>query len=355
MPDYFIVQYFMLYLHCVNIQSNMKTKQNSNLSKTIDIDKIRALRNRGMTIQEMANELSCSSSTVTRLVKKYGLQVHRRWLSGNNHVLKNQIESLLNDGLTVHKICQILHLNSVGYFKVMGKDFAKTPKQFKNKVSEKFLDLSNPAFCYFLGLFIADGHIDNDIVYIGQCDASFLHKLQSIMGHTGNLIKSTNGKNPCYTLRILRSQIYPVIESYKIPSNKKLSAPYIDCGELEPHFIRGLFDGDGCLYYAYISGKLKNKMLSISTGSPAIRDGVVRFLTKHGIESTVSETRSVHTCYSVSVSKIDDILKFGHLIYANKGNAFLDRKYVSFIKFEHLVNMNNEVNEIVDTTGKLVE
>lgn len=325
----------------------MKTKDNSNLRKTLNKEIVIDLYiNQNKQLKEVAKILNISISTLNRFKMENGIKKPFRSFSNENDlcVLKQQILQLQNEGIAKTTICKNLHINSDTYNKVMGLD----KKEVKNIISDSFIDINNPDFCYFLGFFIADGHMDDSRVYICQCDARFLNKIKIVMNHQGNVHKATNTNNPCYKLDIYNKKLKDFLKRYNISSNKKLNAPYIDCGINDTHFIRGLFDGDGCLYYQYTSGKLKQRRVSITTGSEHVKNGVIQFLDKYNISYTVVQNKKVNICYTVFIDVIEDIIYFLDLLYENKNNSYLDRKYYNFLKFKNLIAMNKQVNDIVD-------
>lgn len=323
----------------------MKTKNNSNLRKNININSVIQLYlKEGKTLKQTATILNISIPTLVRFNKENGITKGLRNLKDNNTIQN------LKESITFHKdkpiteVCRLLHINYNTYKRV----YKNIDKTIKNKIDESIIDIKNKDFCYLLGLLMADGHVGSSITYVCQCDAKYLKKLQKIIGHTGNITKATNTDNPCYKLTITSKNLKEFLNKYNIPSNKKLNAPYIDCGDLDTHFVRGVFDGDGCLYYAYISGKLKQRRVEISTGSSAMKDGICSFLLKYGINHTVYEDVNKNICYKIFIDVISDIIKFLNLLYKDKNNSFLDRKYYTFIKFKKLVDMNKQVNDIVD-------
>lgn len=330
----------------------MKTKENSNLRKLVDRKRVTEMYNSGCYVKEIATSLGMSTATTARLLRELGLKRTRRTFEEQQAFYREYIIQN-KDTKTATQICRELHINHGTYKKALYGEYES--KNFKNDIDESFVTITNPKFCYVLGLFLADGHIDATSIYISQCDAVFLKKLQKIIGHHGKLSKVTNTKNPCYKLCIRSHNFRLLLDEANVESNKKLSAPYINCGINQKHFIRGLFDGDGNLYYSYISGKLLQRRFSIATGSLNMALGIRSFLESLNIQCTMIEDVVVNTNYSVFVDKIDDILKIMHLLYDEAENCFLDRKYYSFIKFEKLINMNREVNEIVDSTLKDVE
>lgn len=330
----------------------MKTKLNSNLRKTLNIDAVTKLRiTEGKSLVETAKLLNVSTSTLSRFNKENNIYLNRRCLEDppTKDLLKSNIEKMLKEEhLTITNICKKLHINYNTYAKIYGKGV----KSIKNSIDSNIVNLKNKDFCYMLGLLIADGHIDDNIIYISQCNASYLKKLQHILKHTGNIVKATNTQNPCYRITLTDAKLREFLNLYKIEPDKRYTAPYIECGNLDTHFIRGLFDGDGCLYYSYVSGKLKQRRVEISTGSPFVKDGVCAFLTKYNIPYTVYKDKNKNICYKIFIDVIADIIRFLNLIYKDKGDCFLDKKYYSFIKFEKLVKMNKQVNDIVDGLGE---
>lgn len=325
----------------------MKTKENSNLRKTLNKETVIDLYiNQNKPLKEVADILNVSVSTLNRFKNDNNIKKPFRYFSNDEdiQIVKQQIINLQNQGIAKTNICKTLHINSDTYNKIMGLE----KKEVKNIIDDAFIDISNPDFCYFLGVFIADGHIDDIRVYISQCDITYLNKLKTIMRHKGVAHKATNTPNPCYRLDIYNKKLKQFLQQYNISSNKKLNAPYIDCGDNDSHFMRGLFDGDGCLYYSYISGKLKQRRVSITTGSEYVKNGIIQFLNKHNIPYTITTTTKLNICYNIFIDAIEDIIRFLDLLYKEKNNSFLDRKYISFLKFKNLINMNKQVNDIVD-------
>ena len=334
----------------------MKTKENSNLRKNLaeKVENVKMYYLSGNTIKDTALEFGVSTATMTRFLKDHGISKGKRSFSNPDTVkeIRKKIEELLPNNTITH-ICKELGINHSQYSKIMGLDINN--KVISNSIDSSIVSLENPTFCYLLGLFISDGHIDNDKIYICQSDIAFLKKLQSLIGHTGNLNKATNAENPCYKLTLTDAALRNFLESYNIDSNKKLTAPYIDCGNHTKHFIRGLFDGDGCLSYTYTSGSFRMKNFNITSGSKEVIEGVAKFLDSYNISYTIVEAESKNIYYGINVGTFDDIVKLMHILYDDSGEAKLDKKYIKFVKFEKLIKMNQEVNEIVGSKLKDLE
>lgn len=332
----------------------MKTKENSNLRKNLNAfaEQIKdKYINQGYTKEQLAIDYGCSTSTIGRFLKEHNInKVKRKFTDDVKNELKTIIESRMkNESLT--SIFKDLKINHSMYKEIMGISNSLS----KNVFDESIVDLNNPIFCYLLGMFISDGHMDSDRIYICQCNAPYLHKIQKLINHKGNLNKVADADNPCYKLTLLSSKLRNFLQDYNIQSNKKLNAPFINCGNNSHHFIRGLFDGDGCLYYSYVSGKFKEKNLSFSTGSLNVVLGIENFLKSHNIDFQTRSQIKKNINYTVNIEKFKDMLELCKIMYKDSGEAFLDRKYYNYIKFKNLVEMNQKVNEIVDASMKVEE
>lgn len=332
----------------------MKTKENSNSRKNLlnYLNKIkREYLEEKVKVIDLSFKYNVSEATMRRFLKENGINLGRRDLNSSETInyLREQIEKLLPNN-TVTNICKQLGINHNKYSEIMGLE--SKSKQIVNDINDDFVDLLNPDFCYFLGIFLADGHIDSKGIYLSQSNAPFLHKIQSIMGHTGTLKKDSRSSNPNYKLVIVSKKLRKILEGYKIDSNKKFTAPYIDCGKYSRDFVRGVFDGDGCIHYTYTSGTFASICFSITSGSEDMINGLSSYFYSNNIPNTVLKKDN---CYVLTINILSDILKAFHNLYDNCGNAKLSRKYLNFLKLEKLIKMNQEINDIVGTTLKDVE
>lgn len=334
----------------------MKTKENSNLRKNLSerTDEVSTYYLSGNTIEQTASKFGVSTSTMARFLRDHQISKGKRDLSDPILIkeMRSKIVSLLPTN-TITSICRELKINYNQYAKIMNPETKKDIGS--NKIDSSIVSLENPLFCYILGLFISDGHIDKDKIYICQSNPVFLKKIQRLLKHTGNLNKATNATNPCYKLVLTDDTLRSFLESYNIDSNKKLTAPYIDCGKYSAHFIRGLFDGDGCLSYIYTSGTFRMKCFNITSGSIDVINGISRFLESINISYSITETKSKNVYYGINVGTFEDIIKLMNILYTDCGEAKLDKKYINFVKFEKLVRMNQEVNDIVGSKLKDLE
>lgn len=112
-----------------------------------------------------------------------------------------------------------------------------------------------PELAWVLGFIASDGHIARPTYrkkgnedHIGFCihhkDAEVLHKVKAILGCNGNVRLYPNYKSPSAVLAIHSRR--DIIEEYGHIIKKEVP---LNITGYERHYMRGLFDGDGCLHY----------------------------------------------------------------------------------------------------------
>ncbi len=109
-------------------------------------------------------------------------------------------------------------------------------------------------FAWMLGILLSDGCInkpsyrhkgdETHLEFICKYDdRKLMYKIKDILGASGNVCEYPDYKSPQAKLRVYNRK--DIIEKY---NDIKTKVPD-DIKGYERHFIRGLIDGDGCLYY----------------------------------------------------------------------------------------------------------
>lgn len=117
-----------------------------------------------------------------------------------------------------------------------------------------------------------------------------------------------------------------------------VKAIYDSC-ENKYDFVRGLFDGDGCVSEVPSNHKHLRLTFSINSGCHEIKQIVDSFCDEHGLsESFYFDKRGSGSWYN-SINDQTDVMKFFTLIYGSNPTLFLKRKYDVFIShgFPNLV------------------
>lgn len=334
----------------------MRTKENTNLRKNLQnyLEEIRQDYLSGMKAVKVAEKWGVSEATMRRFLSENSISMKRRNLKDPTLLqeMKGKIEQMKNTH-TVTEICKSLGINHSKYAEIM--NIPSNNKENRNDINESFVNIQSKEFCYFLGFFMADGSFEQSRIRIYQSDSNFLHKLQNIMSHKGVIRKDCRSINTNYCLDINSPKLKELLLSLKVDSNKKFTAPFVNCGLYTKDFIRGVFDGDGCLSYTYTSGSFKNVLFDITSGSINMIKGISEFLKSVNIEHSINEFTNVNTYYNIRISSIDMIITLLNILYDDSDIVKLDRKYINFVKFKKLVELNRKINDIVDTNLKELE
>jgi hypothetical protein len=130
----------------------------------------------------------------------------------------------------------------------------------KYPINETFFDLiDTEAKAYFLGLLYADGcnHSNNTLVSIGlqEQDRHILERFRDLICPTHPLLftdRGKEGRQNRYTLRLNSRILTDKLTALGCTPVKSLTLQFPDYipDHLLHHFVRGYFDGDGCISYS---------------------------------------------------------------------------------------------------------
>ena len=191
---------------------------------------------------------------------------------------------------------------------------------------------------YILGLFMADGSISEDKISITQNDKGLIEKIRDLINPNRKIY--TRGKSN--TFMWTNKEDLDFLKSIGITVNKsydaciKLLEP-----KLMPHYIRGWFDGDGCIYKNTTIDKKRGyrntyKQVSITSGSANAVISFLFFFELIGIKATyVLDSRcrkeERNNCWYIKINNQQDVNVFKHYIYDTmKTDLYLPKKYNRF-------------------------
>lgn len=295
------------------------------------------------TVKEVANTFNCSAAALQRFLREQGIRKKSRVLISDLPE-KEKVLKLIQEGFEYSDICSLYKISNVQLSKILEIG------RFSNTINEDLINPTNPLFQYLLGIISSDGHNGKDnTVDIFQKDASYLNALKKLLGHQGTLYKNADG----YILRINSKKLTNILNSNLVNSDKRYSVPYIKAESLylESFFVRGLFDGDGCIYYNYVSGTIRNMRMEIATGSKNMIDGLKDLYNRLELHYTVDERLSNvgNKYYVIYVRSHADICKFGNFIYKDGFNFKLLTKYKKYLKLLNVIELDKKVDDIVGT------
>lgn len=178
--------------------------------KGIDLYAIISLYNDGLPVIQIAEKLNCTLSNISRRLKKAGYKV-----------LQNNTK----------------------------KRYSRRGRYYINQYFFETIDTEEQA--YFLGIMYSDGSVSDDFFYLKLTDEDVVQKFKKALQFEGPIeykhYKEKNYKDT-YKLAVnCKKMVKDLIQLGCVKNKTKvIELPNIR-KDLIRHFIRGFFDGDGCL------------------------------------------------------------------------------------------------------------
>ena len=263
-----------------------------------------------------------------------------------------EIINLYQSGLSCISIGNQFNLSGEYIRKLLkSNDFSlRESHEINNKyqVNESFFDqIDSQEKAYFLGLLFADGNVSSSSnavnIKLQEKDKNILIRLSHMIFGQEILYKSKNN----YVLKFSSKHIKnKLIELGCVPNKTfKLNFPNID-SKLYSHFIRGYFDGDGCL-----NCYKKNYTASlISTESFC---NSIQYIIKNelGINCPIRKNKMMlargNTITSIFIFQGNrKVLKFTNWLYQDT-NLYFERKYKKYL------NLKNQLAELDQRNNNL--
>ena len=263
--------------------------------------------------------------------------------------LQNQIIAAYKNNISLRQIEKDFDVSRKTISKFLEEKGIKTVKgnhyrkYFHN--FDFFEKIDSEEKAYWLGFMFADGYIVNYDNYYGEdvLGLSVSLKDQEVLEKFKKSIQATNpikcyqrkrSGEPMVRLQMSSQKTVNDLISHGCVKQKSLilQPPKEIPEELLPHFIRGLFDGDGC-----ITSSLKGSYESYQVDITSTFLMVNWIKEKVGMGSIVKDSRREKTYY-YTLGGNQQVIKFYHYLY-NNATIYLNRKYN---KFQQLLNKYDE-------------
>lgn len=250
------------------------------------------------------------------------------------------IVNMYSSGRSVLQICDSLYGNPrIGLTKVYSTLKASgVYSKYKNTsyrrlyaLDESYLDSIDDQYkAYILGFIAADGYIDESrgriVISLHRKDRDILEKIRQCFRSTSPIRDHSRDGYLKSTLSLCSRRLVVSICKSGLRQGKSLTMPGTpyECVplHLKHHFLRGYFDGDGCMTLGkkYVSGT-KYQIQVI---------GTLEFLTKSFCEffPTTCKIYKYKTCnmFCYKLSNKSKVLEFLGAIYSDS-DIHLDRKF----------------------------
>ena len=302
----------------------------------------------GLSCTQIAKKQGCSPNVITDLFRKYGLKVENR-----QNKINIDLDTLIKEYNSGKSLTQIgkEYGNTYSVLSKMLKanGIEVINKQNALRFNENVFDvIDSEEKAYWLGFIYADGYIAShkegvkpkytfEITLSGE-DKDHLDKFNEFMQYNGDNVKEKPTKykeevRMCDRWNIHNKHLWETLNSYGCTPNKSLTLKFPDESiftnkSLIRHFIRGYFDGDGCISY---NDKEHQKPCCSVVGTEEflkkIQEYVLEDSVKLGKNHGISKETKV---YTLSANKAE---AFIYTLYY-KSNIYLDRKYNLFLYFK---------------------
>jgi len=222
------------------------------------------------------------------------------------------------------------------------KSEARIEAQKQGKLPQQFFDINESFFskwslemAYVLGLIITDGCISKSgTVSLSMNDKELLEKVKKAMGSEHKVEPSKYQKN-LYIFHFARENMVKDLEKFGIVPKKSLIVTFPTVPEdYLSDFIRGVFDGDGTIYF-----DKRSRNCPIRTGFYSGSKDFIEKL-KDSLESLgmpkkrqISQQKTKNGIYYGIRYGHKNSLKIFNILYKNTQNGlFLERKYKLFLE-----------------------
>jgi len=204
-----------------------------------------------------------------------------------------------------------------------------------------------PSMAYVLGFFAADGNMIRNtrgahFINFKSTDLEILHAFRKAMNSNHSIGISNEGiknQKPYYSLQLGSKKMFADLKTLGMTPAKSasLQLPTIP-KKYVGHFIRGYFDGDGCVYFASLKFKArKNPKWVLQTiftcGNKDFLAELLTLLSEYGVRG--GALRNKTHGYDLLLSHRDSLALY-RLMYdtVSATDIYLPRKYK---KFRHAI------------------
>jgi len=231
----------------------------------------------------------------------------------------------------------------------------------KLKKDEFYFDnINTEEKAYVLGFIAADGYVCHKptgshlTINVSNKDIEILNFIKKQLKFNGKLYNRWIGLKEYPTLRIFGKRLINPLLKLGFDENKtfRFNIPNIP-ENLTKHFIRGYFDGDGCIHFSKRkSGEYRYYIAFI--GTDELCNSLNEYFVKNlGIEFRKEKTNSKNIS-TLRLERIIDIKKILFHLY-NKSNCYLKRKYKKYRQLLKIHNNHNQETRKRLTTNQVKE
>lgn len=307
-----------------------------------EIDKIIELYNLGYGSNKIGKIMNIHFSTILKYLKRYNIKIRKKQkIKEDTNVVKEIINDYVVNRISINKLKLKYNARSGTIKSVLMnnnikiRDGEEARREYKANYNY-FDNIDSADKAYWLGFIYADGYNNGHRIQIGlsRKDESHLELFKKYLKSEHPIQRYEQGpsfsyqdKNKIfYISRIIINSKHIGETLLKLGVNNKKtihsSFPNI-IPKFHNHFIRGYFDGDGCI--SYTVGKTGT--VSFSSNENIIRDLARNISENIGVKFKLFAIKNSEICWVMQIYSKQNIIKFMNWIYKDHNNILLNRKY----------------------------
>ena len=260
--------------------------------------------------------------------------------SGNMRIFsKEELQlaiDLNNHHYSYAKIGEQLHCDYSTIKKVFNRNgIIKNNATLKNHnlKYDFFSELNTEEKAYFLGLLFTDGSIRNNNIrlQLKKSDEYMVKRFRDAMSSDVILQEDKRKGKECIGVEIRNPQAVKDLEKYGIIPNKTYSLDNIHIDlipeKLRPHYIRGLIDGDGSIYFEKVqTGNSIQPVITFTAYSEDCVKSFQNFIDNEVLHIKEHNKIQKYNAYCCKWKGVCKVSKIFHYLYDN-ATIYLIRKF----------------------------
>lgn len=246
-------------------------------------------------------------------------------------ITKKNFERLyLLDDLTQREIAEIFG-RSQCWVRNRLIEFGITTR--KQSVNLNFFEKPSRELFYVLGLWASDGYVTDDCyIELGMADKDVVEHVARLIGYVRPVKERSKGRHKKqYRIHFRSRAVADIFSKYGITPRKSKTLKFPEIPQqYVKDFVRGVFDGDGCVQIGKRSDGFDYQSVSIVSAS---RDFIQSLKEKVELHTGVKPTKVTENngLFSYRLSSKSEVIKFAEWMY--QGDVFgMSRKKTKFIE-----------------------
>lgn len=248
------------------------------------------------TPKNIALKFGFSREKIVKILKDNDIKIRNyREAMGIDKEKEEKVVNLYQSGKTCKEISKILDISDPTVLSILNKQnvYIRGPKKYL--VNHNYFDIiDSEDKAYFLGLIVADGCIFNNSISIGlqERDGYILEKFRESIDYTGVIwkVKGVGKHQNKNAINVYSKKLVESLSKYGVVPRKTFTSFLPDIPRhLHSHFIRGVFDGDGCI--SIVKGKVGNFSI---VGFKDLIEGIQNILVE---DLSLKKTNLYHSKY----------------------------------------------------------